>query len=256
MKILAVTCYTGGKELVDMTSSMLKQLRDCVPKGVDAAISVCAQGVDAALTVDPNHFLDYDSNVGFAFGMNSAIDNGLRWESEAPDFVLCLNNDLQFPQKDWLRNLLEIGVAPVDQVIVPATDSAAIRIQAGPRNKPSFPVDESSAYCWLVPFAWCQFLKDTYGFWLFDEDFAPAYGEDNWTAFLLSKQFGERVFRYVPRSFVKHLRARTSRTVKHDRAKSSRTLVAKLQAELKDPKLRVDLRAWAHRYIAILSKRS
>jgi hypothetical protein len=168
---------------------------------------------------------------------------------------LCLNNDLLFPQKDWLRILLDIAEQAPNQVLVPATDSAAIRIQPGPRDKPSFPVQESSAYCWLIPFAWCQFLKETYGFWLFDEDFAPAYGEDNWTAFLLSKEFGPKCFRYVPRSFVKHLRARTSRIVKHDRKRSNRVLVDKLQKELSDRGLRSDLRQWARGLVKILSQR-
>jgi hypothetical protein len=185
--------------------------------------------------------------------MNLAIENGHRVFE--PDWVLCFNNDLQFPFKNWLGELTDIAAFPFHQVLVPATDSAAVRVQGGPRDKSSFPVQESSAYCWLAPFEWCRWLKETYGFWLFDEDFAPAYGEDNWTAFLLSKQFGANVFRYVPRSFVKHLRARTSRIVKHNRKASNRTLVDKLRGELKDPRLRPDLRKWAERYIAILKRR-
>ena len=256
MNILAVTCYTGEKKLARMTGKCLDGLADSVPIGDELVTSVVAQGTDHAPPAHVNYLTFHPYNVGFAWGMNKAISVGLTQESEAPDVVLCFNNDLEFPNPGWLRKLTDIAEQAPNQILVPATDKSAIRIQPGPMSKPSFPVQESSAYCWMVPFAWCQFLKETYGFWLFDEDFEPAYGEDNWTAFLLSKKFGPTVFRYVPRSFVKHLRHQTSQTVKHDRAKSSRTLVAKLQAQLKDPKLRLDLRVWAQRYIAILSKRS
>lgn len=256
MKVLAVTCFTGGEELAAMTQDCLLKLADCVPKGVEFKTSLLAQGWTVLPTCPIGTLSLAPENIGFAYGMNQAINNGAKtWWPDDPDFVLCFNNDLQFPNKGWLRKLIDIAEQAPDQILVPATDSAAIRIQSGPRSKPSFPVQESSAYCWLVPFAWCQWLKETHGFWLFDEDFAPAYGEDNWTAFLLSKQFGPKVFRYVPRSFVKHLRARTSRTVKIDRKASNRTLVDKLNQELSDPGLRSDLRQWARGLVKILSQR-
>ena len=251
MKVLAVTCYTGDEKFARMTGNMLDGLKDSVPTGVEFKTSVVAQGCVHHLgsRVDVQTFAPH--NVGFAFGMNLAIDSSHTWE---PDFVLCLNNDLEFPNKGWLRHLIDI-VEQTMQVVVPATDRASIRIQPCALDKPSFPVQESSAYCWLIPLAWCKWLKKTHGFWLFSEDFGVAYGEDNWTAFLLSKQFGPKVFRYVPRSFVKHLRARTSGTVKHDRKKSNRVLVDKLQVELQDPKLRGDLKLWAKSYVKILSQR-
>lgn len=251
MKVLAVTCYTGGPELAKMTSSCLQSLRDCAPSGIEFKIVVCSQGAKASAISKADVEVRWHENVGFAFGMNTAIEHGV-WQTGAPDHVLCFNNDLQFPDKDWLRKLLEIAAHPTDQVLVPATDSAAIRVQPRSLDKDSYPVEESSAYCWLVPFAWCQWLKKEHGFWLFDEDFAPGFAEDNWTAYLLSKQFGEKVFRYVPRSFVKHLRSRTTRTVVVDRRITSRILKDKFQRELEDPKLRPDLRAWAKRYVRIL----
>lgn len=255
MKVLAVTCYTGDEELVDMTRECLWSLRDCEPVGVELQMSSTAQGAFRTIE-DQGSWVDMPTNIGFAFGMNAAIETGVNHYGE-PDHVLCFNNDLQFPYKNWLGELTDIAgaILPFDQVLVPATDRTAIRIQPGPLDKASFPVQENSAYCWLVPFAWCQFLKETYGFWLFSEDFAPAYGEDNWTAFLLSKKFGSKAFRYVPRSFVKHLRGRTARTVKHDRKKSNRVLVDKLNVELKDPSLRSDLRKWGQHLIRVLSKR-
>jgi len=258
VNILAVTCYTGGEELCHMTDHCLRALRDCVPKGVEMLISVTAQGAEVSTLTEmaADYIYLAPKNVGFAYGMNRAIQMAVQCESEAPDWVLCFNNDLLFPNRGWLRKLIDIADHPTEQIIVPMTDSAAIRIAPGPRSKPSFKAQESSAYCWLIPFAWCQWLKETHGFWLFDEAFAPAYGEDNWTAFLLSKHFGTNIFRIVPRSFIKHLRARTSRIVKHDRKASNRVLVDKLRGELKDPHLRPDLRRWAERYIHILKSRT
>ncbi len=255
MKILAATCYTGGSELAAMTGRMIDQLGECVPKGVTLATSVFSQGCPHSIGAHVNYMTFHPRNVGFAFGMNAAIAQALRRESEAPDFVLCLNNDLEFPHKGWLRHLIDIVDQAPDQVLCPGTDSAAHRTQSGPKEEPSYAVQNNSAYCWLVPFEWCLWLKKTHGFWLFDEDFKPAYGEDDWTAFLLAKQFGDKAMRYVPRSFVKHLHGRTSRTVQHNRKQSSRTLIAKLQAELENPTLRATLRRWAQRYISILSTR-
>ena len=252
MNILAVTCYTGGEELALMTADCLSGLSECVPEGVEMKTSVLAQGTHAVPAWPMATITFSPRNIGFAYGMNLAIENGLE-DGFEPDYVLCFNNDLQFPNKDWLAKLVEIADVAFDQVLCPATDSAAHRIQSGPEDKPSYPVENNSAYAWLIPFKFCQFLMANHGFWLFSEDFRPAYGEDDWTAFLIAKEFGPKAMRYVPRSFVKHLRGRTARTVEHDRARSSRTLVEKLRAELKDPDLRTDLRRWAQNYISILS---
>ena len=235
-----------------MTERCSAALQECVPTGVALEVSVVAQG--AARPIESNGVRTFlPKNLGFAGGMNRAIEEGLRY-FKAPDYILCFNNDLEFPNKGWLRHLVDIA-EQTTQVLCPATDSAAHRTQSGPEEKPSFSVENNSAYCWLVPMKWCRFLKATYGFWLFDEDFAPAYGEDDWTAFLLAKHFGPKHMRYVPRSFVKHLRARTARTVEHNRRDSGRTLVKKLQAELRDEKLPSYLKRWAQNYISILSTR-
>jgi glycosyltransferase involved in cell wall biosynthesis len=187
----------------------------------------------------------YLRNKGFAWGMNKAIQEGISIFGR-PDYVLCFNNDLQFPDKDWLRILLR--AAPAGRITVPATDMTAIYTQPKPLNKNPFDIQEMSAYCWLVPFEWCEFLKKTYGWWLFDTGFF-AFGEDNKTAWLLSKEFGPHVFRVVPRSWVRHLRHQTTSVVKHDRRESSRRLKQFFEAELGKPDLRSDLRKWAKRYV-------
>lgn len=250
MKILAVTCATGDSKLAKMTGDAIGGLKSSVPRGVELTTSVVLQNCPHELWEHVDYLTFHPKNEGFAFGMNLAIEAA----KQKPDFVLCFNNDLEFPRKDWLKHLVDIAEARQDRIIVPATDRTALHKQAGPSSQPSFDTQEASAYCWLVPWAWCEHLKRKQGWWLFDPDFF-AYGEDNWTAFLLSKTFGRDIFRMVPRSFVRHLRHQTSSSVKPDRRRSNRLLVDRLQGELKDPKLRPDLRAWARRYIAVLSKR-
>ncbi len=245
MKILAVTCYTGGEELCDMTERTIRSLEYCVPDTVAFQVSVFAQGSDRM--VDAAYSTGCPENVGFAFGMNRAVDAG---QASEPDYVLCFNNDLEFPNEDWLGRL--IREAKPDRICVPATDKSAIRTQEGPIPAPAEHIQEMSAYCWLIPFAWCQWLKEKHGFWLFDEEFEPCYGEDNWTAYLLAKKFGKTIFCYVRRSWVKHLKGRTSQSVTHNRRKTSAILMDKFLEELKDFKLRPDLRKWARRYAGVL----
>ncbi|HET6494079.1 MAG TPA: hypothetical protein VFH61_01795 [Thermoleophilia bacterium] len=251
MRILAVTCYTGPEKLVKMTESCVQGLVDSPTDQheVDLCVSAYGQGAER-MAFGASVSTNQEENKGFAHGMNAAIDMGLRaMIAGPPDYVLCFNNDLRFPRLYWLAKLLDAAVP--NRVCVPATNRAAIRIQKGPINGVPIDVPEMSAYCWLVPFKWCQWLKEHMGWWLFDPAFY-AYGEDNWTAFMLSKQYGRNVFRYVRRSFVDHCHGRTSKHVKPDRRLSNRLLVDRLTAQLKYPKLRGDLREWAQRYIAIL----
>ena len=249
---MAVTCATGGEELIAMTERCIKGMRDSEPEDDVVQMSCVWQGTDRKVK-DWQALHSYrPKNVGFAYGMNLAIDLGVKYYGE-PDWVLCFNSDLEYPHEGWLENLMVIARKSSNRILVPSTDSTAIRVQPHAIDKPSFPVEEMSAYCWLVPFKWCQFLKQRYGFWLFDEDFAPAYGEDNWTAYLFAKEFGAKPFRYVPRSFVKHLRARTSRTVKHDRKASSALLVKKLKHELETYTLSAHLKLRAKNLIKVLT---
>lgn len=248
MKILAVTCYTGDEALCDMTEAMLIGLHRTA-KNHELSVAVVGQGASRAMSSHLVAFQDsLPENVGFAYGMNRAIEIGVvQWK---PDYVLCLNNDLMFPQSDWLGVL--IRNARTDKVTSPVTDNTALHAQRGPNALSPLEVEELSAYCWLIPFSMCEALKKDHGFWLFSEDFAPAYGEDNWTAYLLRKQLGGNIFKLIRRSFVKHLRGRTAKIVPHDRAKTSKILADKFRGELKNPKLPKHLKAWATRYLKIL----
>ncbi len=228
-----------------MTQSVVDGLRKHIP-GV--MVSVVNQGVETPVFADVS--TTHHENVGFAFGMNLAIERGVT-DTGAPDYVLCINNDIQFTDPRWWDELAR--VARGDRIVVPATDRAAIYVQAGALPKPSFPRAEASAYCWLVPFEWCKVLKATYGFWLFPEIYPGGYAEDNHTAYLLTKLYGPNpVFRMVPKSFVKHLKAQTAKIVKPDRAKNTATLRAFFESELEEPKLRRDLKRWCKNMLRVL----
>ena len=248
MRVLAVTCYTGNRELCDMTAVMLAALKKTV-KTAELRISVTGQGAVRSmgpLLTDVEVW--YPRNVSFAFGMNQAIEAGLDFK---PDYVLCLNNDLEFPQASWFTELAK--VAKSYRVVCPATDKTALYAQKGPISMGSMPVEEMSAYCWMVPFNVCEELFKKHGFWLFCEEFKPAYGEDNWTAYLIAKiLISSKPFRVVRRSFVKHLRKKTSSVVPHDRSKTSKILADKMRAELRDPNLSMNLRVRAQYYLKAL----
>lgn len=245
-----MTCATGDSKLAKMTGNAVRGLKESAPVDVELKTSVVLQDCPHEIWEHVSYLTFLPKNKGFAAGMNRAIEEGLRHFGD-PDIVLCFNNDLEFPDRLWLRRLIDIAEQAPSCVTVPATDRTALYKQAGPENRPSFTAQEASAYCWLVPWAWCKHLKETYGWWLFDPEFF-AFGEDNKTAFLLSKAFGPKVFRMVPRAFVRHLRHQTTGVVKPNRRESSRILKRFFQQELEDPSLRSDLRAWAQRYVKVL----
>jgi hypothetical protein len=245
VNVLAVCAYTGDLELCKMTERMLEGLYATQAVDVTLHVSVTAQG--AVLTHFDEVTSVFPENHSFARGINTAIRMGM---STDPDYILVLNNDLEFTYGGWMKEL--VRAASQDRVCVPATNRAAIRTQTGPVALQSLAVDEMSAYCWLVPAEWSRFLLRTYGFEMFCEDFVPGYGEDNWTAYLLTKEFGPKVFRYVRRSWVKHLRHQTSSKVPHDRSVTSEILKEKFIQELRHTNLRVDLRVWAQRMVQVL----
>lgn len=239
MKILAVTCFTGRKDLCEMTERMLTRLRECLPDIVISVVNQGAEDAEAAHMVS-DYFTRVPSNVGFAYGMNKAIDGAIAKRFK-PDYVLCINNDIEMPHDNWLNRL--ISEADDAHVMVPGTDKTALNAMKGPSNIHSFTVDEMSAYCWLVPFRFCEYLKWRHQFWLFSEDFAPAYGEDNWTSILLSHKFGNELFKIVPKAWVRHLKGKTADAVKLNRKKTSRVLREKIISMISgrepiDPKLR------------------
>lgn len=218
MNILAITCWTGGREMAEMTYRMLSGLREALPEASSSfRIHAHGQGTEERLPDDPGGKIrcTYSpKNVGFAFGMNAALGHQLIHYT--PDAVLCINNDIEFPDADWLKNLVRHGYLE-EHVSVPLTTYTSCDAQRAEiaRDEDSFSVSSTPAVCWLIPWSACQVLfKYSGGFGkLFLEDIGRAWGEDGFAAAVLQKHFNPKPFKIVPRSFVKHLGCRTSSKV-------------------------------------------
>jgi hypothetical protein len=225
MNILAVVPFTGSDKLVTMTEDCIKQLflsdvPDEVSVQVVAVNNKADRRLDMAKMVGCNadepvkgrwylEELVDDRNHGFGVGVNRALDYWLLCEQRPCDFVLVLNNDLQFPNRDWLTHLLR----EVDGrfVLAPRTDITATK-EACFKEAADLPpqrVGQVSAYCWLIPIAVIKAIEDRFGWPLFCPQF-PNYGSDDATAAILRKLYGDTPFKVVHRSFVKHLKAQTA----------------------------------------------
>jgi hypothetical protein len=225
MNILAVVPFTGSDKLVTMTEECMRQLFHCdMPE--DVAVHVIAfnnkadRRLDVAKVIGEEasasktgwcsleEFVE-DRNYGFGVGINRALDYWLLAEQRKCDFVLVLNNDLQFPNRDWLTQLLR----EVDGrfVLAPRTDITATE-EACATNSEDLPpqrVRQVSAYCWLIPIEVIKAIDVRFGWPLFCPQF-PNYGSDDATAAILRKLYGDTPFKVVHRSFVKHLKAQTA----------------------------------------------
>lgn len=215
MNILAVVPYAGDKTLSVMTANMLAQLRvqqkllfDRTKMHV-VAVSNAAE-VDVPRELCDQHYIN-PRNEGFGPAVNLVInldvfDAPLR----AYDHVLVLNNDLEFPDPQWLAELLL--AADGEHVITPCTDRTATleATATGPTDRRSFFHREVSAFCWLVPISAIKALKKHYWFPLFPPEF-PNYGSDDAASAFLRKLIGPKPFKVVPRAWVRHLKARTAK---------------------------------------------
>lgn len=219
MKLAVITCWTGGQEMADMTNRMVNDLRVFSDWFM---ISVYGQGTDVELYEPGSFHVSHATygpiNRGFAFGMNQALDSALLACSPynyggppPPEAVLCLNNDLEFPDPLWFRKLIE---EPLDKVLVPTTNFTACNEQRaeGPVDADPIDLPSTPAVCWLLPWAACEVLfKHSGGYGkLFREDIGMAWGEDGFASAALQRDFDPNPYRIVPRSFVRHLGERTS----------------------------------------------
>lgn len=212
--ILAVTCYTGAKQDSEMTLSMLKGLVDAA-KFAECDLTMCVVAQDAGWGVhmpeDSFNFCVRGKNRGFSWGMNEALREGIK-KSEKYDYLLCINNDIEFPDRHWLARLL---IHTNEQkVLCPMTNFTACDAQrsGGPiHNREPFSVESTPAVLWLIPW---ETLKDVMGYigpgCLFREDIGRAWGEDTYTAAVLRKVLSPKPFRIVPSSWVRHLGSKTS----------------------------------------------
>ena len=228
MSILAVTPYTGSEKLVKMTERMLKTFGE-ITFSTNEQIRIVAVNNAASRPIKIGlcqWHCHMDSNVGFGNAINFAI---LREIIEPPKLkivdnegkskpfvqrmdithVLVLNNDLEFPDPNWLSVLL--AQRDGDLVLSPCTDiTATAEARAeGARDLDPIRHAQVSAFCWLVPVSTIMKLRRKFGVSLFHPNWSN-YGSDDVTAAMLRSIISKKPFKIVPRSFVRHLKAQTA----------------------------------------------
>lgn len=224
VEVQAITCYTGGEELVQMTERMIRKLR--VP------VIAVGQGVEREVDA-PCHKVRTHFNAGFALGINRGIQTCYSLHGELPDYLLVINNDIEPPDYPWFEILLQNAKnqrsGRSQHIVTPATDRTGYKVaqQAGPKDGVAN-TSMVGAFCWLVPKWIPNMLRSQYGFWLFDPDFGLGYGEDDYTAAILRKT-NKQPFKIVRSAWVRHLRSQTTRTVNIDRKKQFDILHRKLK---------------------------
>lgn len=246
VKITALVLYAGSNTLSDMTVKMLDQLLESIEEARTPTLYASSQvdlhtrvlAICNGSTPFPRRrlhdlkteMLQIDSNIGFAKGFNAGIRYFLD-DRDVPDYWLILNNDLEFPNKGWLREL--VNERTIKQVICPTTDRTAtsLAVSGEPLDKDPIHTESVSAYAWMVPESIRALIEEKEGFTFFDPDF-DSYGEDDWTSLLIQHHVGPKPFRIVPRAWVQHLKARTTAEVKPDRAAASQLLCDKIRTLL------------------------
>lgn len=234
MTILAITPYTGSEKLVKMTEAMLASFHaivSCGLAGLGEQVDFDVVAVNNAASRPQRHPVTWhchlEENVGFGNAINRVIDrevlqpprlktvhiqSGKTTATPQPmkiTHVLLLNNDLQFPDTNWLRELL--AAREGNLILSPCTDITATKEAIATEARPLDPIRhrEVSAFCWLVPVPVILALRKKFGFNLFHQDFSN-YGSDDVTAACVRSIVGSKPFKIVPRSFVKHLKAQTA----------------------------------------------
>jgi hypothetical protein len=221
MTILVVTPYAGSEKLVRMTERMLDdfgEISNPLHQGIDGldfwvvAINNAAERPIKTPVAWHGHF---PVNEGFGVAVNLAIrrevfdvKKHLNPEHHVTD-VLVLNNDLEFPDKAWLKKLLDARDGR--HVLSPCTDITATKMAVAECAHDLDPVmaDQVSAFCWLVPVPVIEQLRKRYGFELFSPEFTN-YGSDDITGACLRRIIGQKPFKVVQRSWVKHKKAQTA----------------------------------------------
>lgn len=228
VKILAITPYAGSKKLVAMTEAMLRSFATCVSASrLQVEIAAMNNAAERHIEKGLAHWnYTNEKNEGFGNAINLIIKNEIidpphlkvvpidggpiKSMSLKPGFthVLLLNNDLEFPQTEWLQQL--VAEAESELVLSPCTDvtATAQAVQDGPVDLDPIRSVQVSAFCWLVPVSIIHKLRKKFGFNLFHPDFSN-YGSDDVTAACL-RSFIQRPFKIVPRAWVRHLKAQTA----------------------------------------------
>lgn len=209
--ILAITVYAGSKELVQMTEDMLQVFMHQKAKlDEEVVVTAVCNGAERPVAKGyADHRTFFDENVGFGKAVNKTIEIAIACGDQFTD-VLVMNNDLEFPNEDWLRQLIEARDGK--RVVSPMTDKTAAKSarSKGPINKSPFQAAHVSAFCWLVPRSVISMFRGRYRYPLFDPDFF-AYGEDDLAAAIMRKWIAPKPFTVVPRAWVRHLRNKTGK---------------------------------------------
>ena len=223
--ILAVTCATGGADHAVMTDRMIDSLLSCKGTGELRVVAV-AQALDGRIHGGEGITVIEDSvNRGFGEGMNTAIDHGLK--GFEVDKVLVLNNDLRFPEENWIKRLLSAPYWPVKSPTMDNTGTAMLKADGPRKGIDYYPF--VGATCWMVDARILFRMMRKHGYWLFDPDFGLGYGEDDYAAVMIQRLTGEaKPFQVVRSAWVQHYRAQTSKGLKIDRKAQSALLKRKL----------------------------
>ncbi|GBE23830.1 hypothetical protein BMS3Bbin02_00095 [bacterium BMS3Bbin02] len=219
MKLLVITCWCGGQPFADMTTAMLSDLQNSITEwGGEMMLSVVRQGVPKGTvlryTLFEDEVVELESNAGFAVGMNWAFMMGMERlvEGATPDAVLCLNNDILMPNKDWLQILVD--ELQDDAICCPTTNYTSVTEQRAtkPVDKDPFFHGVTPGLCWLMPWPVVEAITGHLGKGkLFAEDLGSrAWGEDNYTAGIVRTKVRKAPFKIVPRAWIHHLGAKTS----------------------------------------------
>lgn len=211
--ILAIIPYTGSEKLVLMTAAMIAELASTVES--DTSVMSVANAPSRRLTYEERGGSPFEliapRNLGFGPGVNAGI-NGRDWHGD----VLVLNNDLGFPQREWLALLrtqqAEDEKEEMRYIYAPRTNCTATpeACKDGPEDKPAQRVRQVSAYCWLVPAKMQLLMRERNKGDLFPREF-PNYGSDDAAAAWARKLFGKTPFKVVHRAFVKHAKGQTAK---------------------------------------------
>lgn len=212
LPLLAVIPFTGSERLVSMTAAMLSSLRPTL-KGHDVTIRLVANKPWRLLTeteLGGAEQISLDSNVGFGPGCNAAVKG---WDGD----VLVMNNDLTFPQLDWLTKMREQQVydeiSGLSFVYAPRTTVTATwqACAETAEDKPAQRIGQVSAYCWLIPAKMRARLRERVGFELFPPAPYHNYGSDDVAGAWLRKLFGSTPFMIVHRAFCVHAKGQTAK---------------------------------------------
>lgn len=229
INILAITCWTGGKAEARMTDRMIKDV-EAAAGLIDANLffSVVGQGTTARIREAEE--IVVAKNEGFAKGMNRAF-------REAPlkgQLTLCINNDIEAPDRSWLRELL--NEIEFRRILCPTTNFTGVneqRADKATQNK-AFNHPAAPAVCWLMPQVITGILGQHLGVGtIFPEDLGGrAWGEDTYVAGFLRDVLDPKPFRIVPRAWIRHLGERTSRRIPvKERMKATKEAFKRLEAK-------------------------